>query len=125
MAASARDRVAGEQLGVGRLLRRGWEWIPVPESKQRRSARVGRGGRLRGSPFVCAVPKWLRPGRAAAATRCSRGPGDRSARSRSPGTKALSGQLKAEKQIPDGKAPCWKLTATDPFRVIGTSEQIQ
>ncbi|XP_028741193.1 uncharacterized protein LOC114704215 isoform X2 [Peromyscus leucopus] len=131
MAASARGRGAGEQLAVGRLLRRGWEWLPGPESKRRRSARVGRGGRRRGSPFVCALPKWLRPGRAGGGgSAVLPRPGRPAARSRSPGTKALSGRLEvcagrrglevcssdlwpwAEKQIPDGKAPCWNLAAT-------------
>ncbi|EDL88839.1 rCG38536 [Rattus norvegicus] len=138
MAASARGRGAGEVLGAGRLLERWWEWQPGGESGGAR-CRVGRCSRLRGSPFVCTLPKWLRPGRAATAARALPGP-RRSVRSRSPGKKTLSGRRGAQrtprtprvsssdlqrpqKQIPDGKAPCWDLTATDPPRIIVTSEE--
>ena len=57
---------------------------------------MGRGSRLRGSPFVCTLPKWLRPGRAVTAARALPGP-RRSERSRSPGTKALSGRRGAQR----------------------------
>lgn len=72
----------GNGSGAGRAAALGAGWV----------AAAGCGVRPLSAPF----PKWLRPGRAVTAARALPGP-RRSERSRSPGTKALSGRRGAQR----------------------------